>query len=988
MYRFLIIICFLGFASSVAAQQPYFKNYQVRDGLPSNQVYFIHQDSKGYVWLCTDLGVSRFDGARFTNFTTADGLSDNEVFSCFEDKSGRLWFATLNGKPCFFQDEKIHSELDLPLLKDFSLGGLIISIFQEETGEIVMASASKIGWLNLDKRLKKLEMTSVATTQLWPLPGSALGILSSKKLGEYENGQFRHQLSFDGVKLPVKYDISGDTLFLSFLRKLIIFNLKSKQLIQEVQLPPEVYEAISVHVSAKWVWVGDRKGVYCFNRQSLALENTYLPNRQVSSILEDREAGWWFSTLDNGIFYVPSPEIIQYSKQDASGQTYKVGCLSKAPNGQLWLGMNKGAYGILIGDSLSIKMEFPSKLAQRAVNSIHHHTDGSTWLAGKAGILRIKEKQKQFYRIRSSDVKIDEAGNLWSGLTGLYFISEKDLSKYLLTEKEVEENKEPEYYLAKPPQRLAEIRVDKIAFDESKTTWLASSIGLFNYKNGKLSKPLLPYPTRDVLFDKTTNLLWALTETNGLYVLRNGVIADSIAITNGQQPAICRGICTDENGTHWLATAKGLYKVDGSPGKLSLINYTNNFGVGTQKLNGVEVANDLAYLGTDEGLMVAPIAIFSQKIPPPPIFIKRLEINNLAHFQLDTFLQLSYSENSLTFQFEGLSFKDFKHLSYQYRLIGHETAWHLTPHEAVEYASLRPGNYRFEVRAINSSVVASEAPASFSFSISTPFWLKGWFWLGLLACAGGLVWFWIKKRERKLLRKYEIQQQLMEAEHEKLELQKKYADLKMLALRLQMNPHFIFNALNTLKGYYGQAKITQANSYIAKFARLLRLNLDYSDTFIPLEQELELIKIYVQLSQIRYPDKIEYEVTLSPNIVASAMLIPSMVMQPFVENAILHGIVPKPTLGTIQIEFSLAENGELLAVIRDNGIGRLASAAKPKLQDPHKPLAINITMERLQLLRKTNTNSPIEIIDLKDGNGDALGTEVRLWLPMEPIPRN
>jgi sensor histidine kinase YesM len=229
--------------------------------------------------------------------------------------------------------------------------------------------------------------------------------------------------------------------------------------------------------------------------------------------------------------------------------------------------------------------------------------------------------------------------------------------------------------------------------------------------------------------------------------------------------------------------------------------------------------------------------------------------------------------------------------------------------------------------------------------------------------------------------KYEFQQRLIQAENEKLELQKKNADLKMLALRLQMNPHFIFNALNTIKGYYGQAKTLQANRYIAKFARLLRLNLDYSDAYIPLEQELDLLRIYAQLSQIRYPEKIDYEAVVGPGIVPAAVQIPSMTIQPFVENAIIHGIVPKAGKGSIVVSFAKSEQGEITVIVRDDGIGRAAAAKRSKLQDPHKPLATQITLERLQLLRRRTVPSPVEVNDLHDESGNPCGTEVVLRLP-------
>lgn len=980
--RLLTILVALLTASSATGQSPYFKNYQVRDGLPSNNVYFVFQDSKGYVWLCTDTGVSRFDGARFTNFTTADGLTDNEVFTCFEDRAGRIWFATLNGRPCFFYRGKMHSEHDTPLLRGAGLGGLIVHIFQEETGEVVMASSQRLGKLNLENGTVQFAPMPIGTIQIWDEPGPEIGLLTNDGLGYLQDGKLVKTASLPNVRLPVKHAQSGDTLFLAYARNLLVYSLKKRQTIQLATLPASGNEAISVTAYGQRIWVGDRRGSYLLDRKTLARQQTYLPGSQVSAMLEDREGGWWFSTLDHGIFYVPAPEIRQYSST-SDGQPLRINCLSGDPSGRLWAGMNESTHGILDGQSWQLFKQYPPLLKPRAVSSIRHFPNGTTLLAGKAGLLEFRGGNRRFFRLRSSDVNLDPEGNLWLGLTGLFFIPADQLSSYALPNPAVLEGVEPAFYLANPPRNLSGMRVDKIVFDHNATAWLAAPTGLFFYKNGAMSSPVLPHATRDLLFEETTQLLWALTESNGLFLLRNGQPLDSIRIANGQGPVICRSLCADGKGSHWLATASGLFKVEGSAGGLRLLDFTKFHGMGGEKLNAVAVLNGQVFMGKDDGLMAAPLSLFDKKIPPPPVYLKELVVNGREAAATALPLRFGPGDHSLTLGFEGLSFKDFKKLHYRYRLHGHDANWHTTTNEAVEYASLRPGQYRFEVVAVNSSGVESTAAATCSFSIAPPFWMRWWFFLAVVAAVAGLVFSWVKWREKKLRQQYEYQQKLMESENGRLELQKKNADLKMLALRLQMNPHFLFNALNTIKGYYGQDKITQANSYIAKFARLLRLNLDYSDTFIPLDQEIELLRIYMQLSQIRYPGKMDFRVEMPPDLSPTAVRIPSMVIQPFVENAVIHGIVGKEGRGEVALLLAKTGDGEIMAIVRDTGVGRAAANARSKLRDPHKPLATAITQERLQLLRKNTGQPAVEIRDLYDENGAAAGTEVVLRLPVE-----
>ncbi len=983
MLRYILLIYWLITACSISAQQPYFKNYQVRDGLSSNNVYFVFQDSKGYIWLCTDIGVSRFDGLRFTNFTTADGLSDNEVFTCYEDRTGRIWFATLNGRPCFFLDGKIHNEKDTPLLQNINLGGIVFNIFEEENCEIVFASNFMIGKLDFSKGKASTTPFPVPVVQAWSAIGDTLGVVTdSSGVGYFFHEKFIKTGNMTNIVKPVKLGQLNDTIYITSTRNLLIYNKLTQKTISLTPFPATMSEVISVHPVADRLWVGSRSGAYLFDRKSLNLRKVYLPDSQVSAILEDREGGWWFSTLEDGVFYTPAPEILQILDADGNSPG-QVNCLSADGSGRLWLGMQNNNFRSFREGKLAPMQHFPKGLTPRAISSIRQLPDGSTLISGKAGMTLVKNDRKQFILLRSTDVNMDAEGNFWSGFTGLFRVPKEEIYLLFAPNERLEEAKVNDFYKNYKPDKLSKMRVDRIVFDHENTAWLGTPNGLFFYKN-HMSDAVMPHNIRELVFDKKANTLWALTESKGLFALRNGQVLDSIGIASaGQSPKICRDFCLDANGYFWVATASGLMKVEGEIGHLKLLDFSNVHGLGAEKLNAVEVIGEQVFLGKDDGLVAVPFSIFTKKLPPPPIHLKRLTVNEQER-SLGQSLQLSADENSVSFSFEGLSFKDYKKLQYRYRLLGLDDDWHITNNEAVQYASLRHGQYRFEVVAVNSSGVSSEQAASFEFSIAKPFWWQWWF-IGLaVAAIAGVVFLWVKWREQKLRHTYEFERRLMAAENEKLELQSKNADLKMLSLRLQMNPHFIFNALNTIKGYYGQDKFTQANSYIAKFARLLRLNLDYSDSFIPLDQELELLKIYLQLSQIRYPDKLDFELEIGPDIIPSRVRIPSMVIQPFVENAVIHGIVGKDGQGHISVVFT-KKGSELVATIRDNGMGRKATAAKSMLRDPHKPLATSITTERLDLLRRKTEPLSVDIRDIYDENGFAAGTEVVLHLPLEDL---
>jgi len=199
-----------------------------------------------------------------------------------------------------------------------------------------------------------------------------------------------------------------------------------------------------------------------------------------------------------------------------------------------------------------------------------------------------------------------------------------------------------------------------------------------------------------------------------------------------------------------------------------------------------------------------------------------------------------------------------------------------------------------------------------------------------------------------------------------------------------MNPHFIFNALNAIKKFLLKNDVPNADKYLSSFAKLLRLILDNTrENKVLLENEIELIKLYLKLEHLRFEDRLEYSILVDENINTSETEIPSMLIQPFVENAIVHGIQNKEGKGIIKVFFN-QNDGYIEAVIQDDGIGRAKAVALKNEAIPHKSLAIKISEERLLALRK-NKNIPagINIVDLNDTNGNQTGTKVIICIPLE-----
>ncbi len=980
-HGFLFLFLFFSSLKPGLTQHPFTKNYHTGDGLPSNYLYFTLQDRNGYIWISSDVGVSRFDGQTFTNFNTSHGLPDNEVFTMMEDRDGRIWFATLNGKSGYYFNGRIYNEHNDSLLRQCNLKGLTIRLFQQEDGRIVYAGAFKTILIDLEKHEIEERHTDSGLVLVWKESGNRIGG-ASWEIGYIESGGFRAVAPCPRMSQAVQAIPKGDSLVVSSGGSLFTFNRHTLQLLHENRCLKPGNQFIFLSKSGTRLWAGTRNGAHLLDAQTQVFEKHLLPGRTVSSILEDREGGIWFTTFEEGLFYVPDPAIVQYSLAD--GLLYKrVICLSRDPRQRLWIGSEGSAFSVFDGKTIQSRVIFQKIVTNKNIRTIRHLPDGSTFVVSKAGTLMLRQNREDLLIHRASDVALAPDGNLWGGLNGLYIIPpELARQKMIPAHAPLDVADENQWYGKPHLTNFKGYKVEKIEFDDEGYGWVGTHNGLFRVNADGREEKILPHSIRDLLFNPKNRQLWALCESRGLFVLQQGKIRDSIAIRNQFGEVICRDLCMDDHGKLWVGTASGLFMVQEKNGGLDLTNFWGVLGLGWDKINAVEVVGNQVFIGKDDGLLAIPTNTLLASPPSPPVLIKSVSVNNqVRKLQDGQSLVLQYGEGSVNIAFEGLSYREPQYIRYRYRMSGLDTLWRETASEALEFASLRPGNYRFEVYSVNGAGEKCTSPAILLLEVLPPFWMRAWFYALLTGVSGLLLFGYVRRRENRLRKTYEVERERIESGREKAELQKKNADLKMLALRLQMNPHFIFNALNTIKGYYGQDKMVEANAFIGKFARLLRLNLDYSDALIPLDQEIELLRIYLQLSQIRYPDKIQFRIEIPPDIQPMHTMIPSMLLQPFVENAVIHGLAPKKSAGEIVISFRLAGE-EIFASIQDTGIGREA-AAQSKLRNLHKPLATQITRERLQLLRGKDAPGPaLHIEDLYE-NKQATGTLVTLRIPFQ-----
>ena len=364
-------------------------------------------------------------------------------------------------------------------------------------------------------------------------------------------------------------------------------------------------------------------------------------------------------------------------------------------------------------------------------------------------------------------------------------------------------------------------------------------------------------------------------------------------------------------------------------------------------------------------------------------FIFDMQINHRPYFEFvktKTILPelkevvLKYDQNQLEFTYSLLEFWDKRNTKFAWKVDGLNMDWIDLPQDPQDIFKakfippLQPGKYVFRVRAKVGNEQWRKEQAALVIIITPPFWQTWWFWTVCSLVFVGAISFFIKRRISSVRKK----------EREKVIHEKEMLDLEAKALRAQMNPHFVFNSLNSIKSLINKNDNEKAAGYLATFSKLIRTLFQNSDKReVSLHEELETCKLYTELEKMRFGNKVEFVFDVDETIDLKDFKVPALILQPFIENAIWHGLMPKETGGKIIISVIKAE-GAIQCIIDDNGIGReLSMKNKPKYESAHQSKGIGLTQSRLELDKLLNEREDkIFIIDKEDENGKPEGTKV------------
>jgi anti-sigma regulatory factor (Ser/Thr protein kinase) len=425
-------------------------------------------------------------------------------------------------------------------------------------------------------------------------------------------------------------------------------------------------------------------------------------------------------------------------------------------------------------------------------------------------------------------------------------------------------------------------------------------------------------------------------------------------------------------GEVWVGTDKGLNRLSYSlnDGKLTYTNlyFSTADGLIGDQVNDIVIKNDTVFVATSGGISYLPANL---KLPLADIstFITRVSINNSDTAVLASYI-LPFSKNNIFIEFSAVDLTGFNPM-FEYSINNKD--WIRAQNNILSLQNQPPDNYTIRIRSIKRDGTPSSQEATIVFKIKTPFWKSGWFWGGLAFAGFILTVFLLQKRNR----------QRQQKAIEKITTEKKLTELEMQALKAQINPHFVFNCLNSIKGFIYEKDYSQADKYLDKFSDLMRSTIDNSDaSVISLVEEIKYLDNYLQLEKLRFDKKFNYRIDSDSVVDKQNIFVPAMLMQPYVENAIRHGIrFLDNNKGEITITTKVVGDF-LVCTIDDNGIGReKAVALKSSRQIEYQSRGMSISKRRADLYHIQQ-----EIVDKKESGGKSLGTAIILKIPLELKP--
>ncbi|MES1214603.1 MAG: histidine kinase [Bacteroidota bacterium] len=516
----------------------------------------------------------------------------------------------------------------------------------------------------------------------------------------------------------------------------------------------------------------------------------------------------------------------------------------------------------------------------------------------------------------------------------------------------------------------------------------------------KITSPMDSIPWRIIVYNKTDSSYWVTAQRELIHYDAAFHFLKKYNNEDGLPRDEIYGMIPDNIGNIWLNTYRSIYRLDAKTGDISILNEKDGFTASDFRDMGEGIGKDdngdlyFSTAGFFDGFEKIRPAKFAS--PSSSVYIKSLTIKEFtppSSTGLNDIqqLELKYFQNKIIIETGSIDYYSFGKNRIRYKLEreGKNENWQYAPaNYTIRYEELPPGKYTLTMQASNVNNEFNGPLKTIAFQINPAFWNTWWFRIMAVIFIGlifyGLIRWRLKQKFRLQLERSEKETQLADMRQKTAELKQQSTELEMQALRAQMNPHFIFNSLNSINRFILQNNRLQASEYLTKFSKLVRMILQNSQSpLIPLESELESLGLYLEMEALRFNYHFDYKISVPKDIDVEMLKVPPLILQPYVENAIWHGLMHKEEKGQLNIDVSQEED-HLFFKVTDNGIGRKKAAEiAGKSATKHKSMGLRITANRIAMMQSSNgPESPVKINDLVGADGTAAGTEVVIKMPV------
>jgi ligand-binding sensor domain-containing protein/anti-sigma regulatory factor (Ser/Thr protein kinase) len=949
----LSILCCIISSIPVWAQNFVHTVYKTDDGLPSNLTFSTVQDSKGYIWFATNKGVCKFNGSNFTTFTDAEGLTDNSTIRLFCDSKDRIWVSTLNGKPCYIQHNKVYSAKNDKSLAQINSTATLGIISEDNNHNIYLnATASNAFWqITPESAVKKFE-------------GSPF--ISNGKLNWYYTVKHNNEVQvispYGIAKLNKLNEVTPFTDSAEILRKnalniitaspdrAAIFYLTGngiaschltnssfkKEVVFDNNIKANNCKALYATHNKLWVSF-NQGGIACYEKQqdTWHYKYTLLKDIEVNHLFEDAEGNYWLTSNLSGVIFLPKfYERVSLLNTIIENQQLPANCLATF-NNELWVGTSD--YKILHYNN----NEFMRTITLHKTNATYGKfvykilaNQTNIYTSFSNGFFRFNRASKQVtevfekgieYKQNSISVKnfsLQPNGTIYVAAGVRDFLvpstlnSAHSLSKsigtrsfYTYTDplgncfvsntKGLAVFKDSAYHYVDTTNEVLSGRINSICYVEADKYIIGNSRGLFLWHHKKLTK---------------------LISSNGV-------------VTNNECIKVQRKF-----NSIWVLQNNAIFEIDIVHDSMvnikSILSVAN--GILPYPPNDMDETETKLYIATNKGILVFNKAEAITK-PKYAVNISSFVSGN-KNYIFENNPTIQSANGAITIYLDILSYGSKSQNEFEYKL-SKNAPWLTLNASNLQLDNLDHGQHILYIRGKIHDGEWSKT-ISYSFYYHIPFYKRLWAkLLALLAICGVAFYFYQRNQKKKFV-----------AEQEKYEMKNKIATMENQALQSLMHPHFVFNSLNSIQSYINNNDKENANRYLSRFAKLIRLNLNSGiNGFITIDDEIERLQLYLSLEQLRFEKQFSFSIEAGKDLDTEELYLPSMILQPFIENSIWHGILPSKEKGNISIKFSIIEKEFIKITIVDNGIGITNSKAHTTSKK-HESKGLSLIASRLLLL--------------------------------------